>query len=130
MFSNKFDVGIAYVFKVRIIKFNFKFLLIMSNIFFPNFLFECFGKCFVVYIFPWICIIFSIFFPTKIAKLRKLFKPKISPNLLIQLFKSKISPNSIVFPFTKETNVKMYFDIIKKQMLLLVFQFFVINHWC
>jgi hypothetical protein len=41
MFSNKFDVGIVYVFKVIITIINFNFLLIRSIIFFkiliPNF---------------------------------------------------------------------------------------------
>jgi hypothetical protein len=53
MFSNKFDVGIVYVFKVGIIRIIFKNLLIKSNIlFFQNFDPNCFGKFFVVYIFP------------------------------------------------------------------------------
>jgi hypothetical protein len=34
MFSNKFDVRIVYVFKVEIIRINFKILLIRSKIFF------------------------------------------------------------------------------------------------
>jgi hypothetical protein len=36
MFSNKFDVAIVYVFKVGIIRVNFKFLLIMNNKFFSK----------------------------------------------------------------------------------------------
>jgi len=40
MFSNKFDIGIVYVFKVGIIRITFKFLHIRGNIF----SFEIFGK--------------------------------------------------------------------------------------
>jgi len=61
MHSNKFDVGFVYVCKVEIIRINFKFLLVMGNIFFFKFPISFFGKFFVVY----------IFFPTKLAKLRK-----------------------------------------------------------
>jgi len=71
MFSNKFDVEIVYVFKVGIIKITFNFLLMGVTTFFSNSWSQLFGKFFVVYIFPWIFIIFSIFFPTKIAKLKK-----------------------------------------------------------
>ncbi len=53
------------VFKVEIIKIIFKKLLIGCNIFFPNFWSQIFGKFFVVYIFPWICIIFFHFFASK-----------------------------------------------------------------
>jgi hypothetical protein len=49
MFSNKFDVGIVYVFKVAIIKIFLKFLLIKNN---KNFQFfsQIFGTFFIVYI--------------------------------------------------------------------------------
>jgi len=50
MFSNKFDVGIVYVFEVGIIVINFKFLLIKT--FFFKFLILIFWQVFVVYIFP------------------------------------------------------------------------------
>jgi hypothetical protein len=54
-------------FNVGIIRITFKFLLIRNNFFF----FEiCDFNFFVVYIFL-ICIIVSIFFPTRITKLRK-----------------------------------------------------------
>ncbi len=75
MFSNKFDVGIVYVFKVEIIRITFKFLLIRSNICFFKFLIPICFHFFFVYIFIEFPHFFSIFFPRTIVKLRK-FKTK------------------------------------------------------
>jgi len=106
MFSNKFDVGLVYVLKVGIIKINLKLLLIMSNIFFQIFDLNFLVSIFVVYIFPWICIIVSLFFPNKNCQVKIIWNQEnmlVKGGGLIQLFKPKILPNSIVFPFTKET---------------------------
>jgi hypothetical protein len=57
MFLNKFDVGIVYVFEVRIIKITFKVLFIKSNIVFFKFLILIFWQVFYCLYF------FSLFFP-------------------------------------------------------------------
>jgi hypothetical protein len=66
MFSNKFDVGIVYVFEVGIIVINFKFLLIKT------FFFQVFDPKFLA---SFCCLHFPLnlhyFFPTKFAKVRK-----------------------------------------------------------
>jgi hypothetical protein len=49
---------------------------------------------------------------------------------LIKLFNAKISPNYLVFTFTKETKVKIYFDIIKVIIIFCdFFQSCIINHF-
>jgi len=46
MFSNKFDIGIVYVFKVEIMRINLKILLIRSNIIFFKFSIPIFWQAF------------------------------------------------------------------------------------
>ncbi len=61
-----------------------------------SFMIKAFGNCFVVYIFSWICTIFSIFFPTIIAKVGKFETKKtcwLWVGLVIQILKPKISQN-------------------------------------
>jgi len=61
-----------------------------------SFMIKTFGNCFVFYIFSWICTIFSIFFPTRIAKLGKFETKKtcwLWVGLVIQILKPKISQN-------------------------------------
>ncbi len=72
MFSNKLDVGIVYVFKVGIMRINLKILLIRSNIIFFKFSIPIFLASFLLFTFILeFALIFPIFSPTRIAKLRK-----------------------------------------------------------
>jgi hypothetical protein len=130
--SNKFDVGI--MFKVGIIRINFKFLFIRSNLF----SFHFFGNVFVVYIFPWIYTFFSILLPTRITKFRK-FETKnkmlVGEGVLIQLF--NIFTKLCCFYFSKENEGKIYFYIMIKYIYIYIyiifknrdlFSSFIINH--
>jgi hypothetical protein len=69
MFSNKFDVGIVYMFKVEFIKISLKLFGIRSNMFVFKYLVPIFWQMFFCLILP---IISTIFFSTKIDKCKKI----------------------------------------------------------
>ncbi len=95
MFSNKFEIGIVYMFNIGIIKLFLNFYSLGVTFFF-QILSQFFGKFFVAYICFQVCTFSSIFFPRKITMLRK-FETKRNVGYgeggLIQLLKPKISPN-------------------------------------
>ncbi len=70
-FSNKFDVGIVYVLNIGITIISFKLLFIRNFFNALKFVILIFLQLFCPLRFFLICTIFSIFFPIKIAKLRK-----------------------------------------------------------
>jgi hypothetical protein len=78
MFSNKFDVGIVYVLKVGFIRNNFKFLLIRDCINFFKFFNPMLRQVFFCLYFFDFALFSSIFFQTRIVKLRK---PKLKKHL-------------------------------------------------
>jgi hypothetical protein len=71
MFSNKFDVGIVYVFKVGIIRITFKFLLTRNNILFIKFLIPIFWQVFCCLHFSLNFELFFPYFPNKNFQLNK-----------------------------------------------------------
>jgi hypothetical protein len=92
-----------------------------------------FGNFFVVYIFPWIWNISSIFFPTIITKLKTIETKKTcwlghARWGVIQLCKLKISPNWFSFTFTKGKKCKKTHTSLK-YMLHFFFQICVINQF-
>jgi len=76
MFSNKFDVGIVYVFKVHIIMISLKFLFIKSNIYFFRFLIQNFLQVFFNLHFSLNLHYFCHFFPNKNCQVKKKLKKK------------------------------------------------------
>jgi hypothetical protein len=75
MFSNKFHVGIVYMFKVGFIRISLKLFGIRSNMFFFKYLIPIFWQIFCCLILP---IISTIFFSTKIDKFKKIEIKKMS----------------------------------------------------
>jgi hypothetical protein len=96
MFSNKFNVGIVYVFKVQIIKFIFKNLLIRSNNVFFKKIIPIVGKFFVVYIFFEFTLFFA-YFSNNICQIKKIRNKK---NMLVG-GKGGVMPTMVTQNFTK-----------------------------
>jgi len=96
--SKKFDIGIFYVFNIRIIKISLKVVFIRSNLFFLKFVILFCWQFFCCLHFSLNLDYFSHFSPNKNCQVKKIQNPK---NMLvkgggrgvIQLFKPKISPN-------------------------------------
>jgi hypothetical protein len=63
MFSNKFDVKLFICWRLGIIIINLKNLLMKSNFLFSSFQSNFFSEVFIVYIFPWIRMLFGQFLP-------------------------------------------------------------------
>jgi hypothetical protein len=106
------------VFKVGIIKITLKPFFVREIFFLSNWWFQIFCNFLVVYTFAWICTLFFHFFPTRIAKLKKMKNKKKNMFIsggegLIQLFNARISPNYVAFTFTKEMKVKYILTFLK-----------------
>ncbi len=123
-FSNKFDVGIVYVFNVGINRIIFIILLIRSDLSSLKFVISIFGILFIVYIFFLNLHYFFSFFFNKNCKVRKTRNPK---NVLvggggkIQLFK-------LLLLLRRKKIVKHILTSSKKYIHCNFFQSCVINH--
>jgi hypothetical protein len=79
-FSKKFDVGIVYVFNVKVIKITFELLLIRSNLFSLKFVISNFWQFFCCLHFFLNLRNFFHFFPNKNCQVRKIWNQK---NMLV-----------------------------------------------
>jgi len=120
----KFQINLTLEFCLRLELINLiKFFYSLGVTFFlSNLWFQIFGIFFVVYIFFWICKIVSIFFPTRITKLKKIETKKnmlVGEGVLIQLFNT--FTKLCYFYFSKGNKGKIYSYIIEIYIYLWFF---------